>query len=161
MGTYTAGQVVSYNGANYSCLDHIYKQDRAKIIRDNLNVTVFFGSNNLMTIKEFSEECGEYTRIKPESAMSGTAPYLTEINTEKIALVPKSMLAAIRPGECVIREVCNDEVWFTKLERYFTCPEMNALPKADAKEYKPMCNPMQLKYRYKFYVKPQEEDDYD
>ena len=146
---------------SYAQLETIYKHDRAKIIRDNMNVTVFFGSNNLMTIKEFSEECGECTKFSPSSAMSGTTPYMTMITVEKTALVPKSMLAAIKPGECVIREVCNDKVWFTKLERHYTVPEMNALPTTDAKQYKPACNPMQLKYRYRFFVKLPEEDDDD
>ncbi|MBO4472388.1 MAG: type IV secretory system conjugative DNA transfer family protein [Clostridia bacterium] len=147
--------------AQLACIYNRDGADRAKIIRDNMNVTVFFGSNNLMTIKEFSEECGECTRIAPNSAMSGTTPHLTSIEIEKRPLVPKSMLAAIKPGECVIREVCNDQVWFTKLERYYAMPEMNALPKADAKEYVPACNPMQLKYRYEFYVKSHKEEEED
>ena len=147
---------------SYAQLECIYNRDgadRAKVIRDNMNVSVFFGSNNLKTIEEFSQECGVFTRFAPASAMNGNTSELTQIGVEHIPLVPKSMLASILPGECVVREVCNKHVLFSKMERYFTCPEMNNLPKSDAKQYRSGVNPTMMKYRYNFFFKLQEDDD--
>ena len=144
---------------SYAQLENVYEQFPAKIVRDNLNVCVFYGSNNYETIDAFSQECGQFTRFAPAGALNGQSPFLDHVMEETIPLVPKSMLCSIQPGECVVREVCKDVVLYSKTERYFVCPEMNALPPADSRDYVGDCDPMNLKYRYRFFEKKEDDDD--
>ncbi|MDE7106927.1 MAG: type IV secretory system conjugative DNA transfer family protein [Clostridiales bacterium] len=56
---------------SYAQLNNVYGQAVAEIIRDNLNMHVFMGSNNPETLEAFSRECGQKTRISPLSALNG------------------------------------------------------------------------------------------
>ena len=56
---------------SYAQLENVYQKETAAIIRDNLNVRVFLGSNNPGTLEEFSRECGWTTRLAPVSALNG------------------------------------------------------------------------------------------
>ena len=135
---------------SYAQLDHVYKEDVAKIIRDNLNVSVFFGSNNLTTLQTFSDECGNFTRFAPSSALEGgRRGELGTLKHETIPLMPRSKLCALKPGECVVREVNDDSILFSKMVRYFECDEMNSLPKAREEEYVATINPLKRKYNYR------------
>ena len=134
---------------SYAQLNKVYGADVAEIIRDNLNMHVFFGSNNPTTLREFSEECGEYTRISPLSALNGTGDDMEQYSIETIPLVTKSRLSHFAPGECVITEANSGYVMFSMLERYFMCNEFTGLPTASESDYVCAISPFDRKFIYK------------
>ncbi len=135
---------------SYAQLDNVYGQNVSKIIRDNMNVHVFFGSNNPDTIKAFSEECGLVKRISPESAVNGDKSYMDRYVFETVPLVPQSMLRQLAPGECIVTEAQAGYVMLSKLERFFECPEFNALPRSNVGDYTSKVDPLSSEYNYKF-----------
>ncbi|MDE6690393.1 MAG: type IV secretory system conjugative DNA transfer family protein [Clostridia bacterium] len=133
---------------SYAQLNNVYGSAVAEIIRDNLNVHVFFGSNNPATLDSFSGECGKFTRISPLSALNGKGADIEHYQIETIPLVPKSMLSHFQAGECIITEANSGYVMFSKLERYFLCDEFRNLPVTSEKEYTCSVNPFDLRYKY-------------
>lgn len=133
---------------SYAQLNNVYGNNVAEIIRDNLNVHVFIGSNNPLTLREFSAECGEWTRIAPVSALNGSKDEIDNYHVETISLMPKSTLASLEVGECIVTEANSGYVLFSKLERYFNCAEFSNLPRATESEYKCNCNPLEDKFCY-------------
>jgi len=133
---------------SYAQLDNVYESKVAKIVRDNLNVKVFFGSNDYSTLSEFSNECLFRTRIAPTGALNGEDEQIRTRQPETIPLVTRSRLALLSAGECVVREV-GAPVLDSRMERYFLCEEMNDLPKADEREYHSNIDPYSEKYLYK------------
>lgn len=133
---------------SYAQLNAVYGCDTSKIILDNLNVKIFFGSNNWTTISEFSEGCGLQTRLSPESALNGESEEIEHYKIETIPLVPKSMLCKLKPGECIVTEANTGYVMFSRLERYYLCTEFNNLPLANEKEYSCSVNPLDPKYTF-------------
>ena len=144
---------------SYAQLDNVYGPNTAKIIRDNLNVCVFFGSNNYETIRAFSLECGEWTRFAPTNALMGNSREIEQYGVETIPRIPKSMLSSLQEGECIVREVNKNYVMYSKLERYFTCDEMRSLPKSKESDYVCEINPLDKKYIYSFLSDKKEDDD--
>lgn len=135
---------------SYAQLNSVYGGDVAEIIRDNLNVHIFFGSNNPDTLEAFSAECGKYTRISPLSALNGTDSEITEYMIETIPLLPKSRLSHFKEGECIVTEANCGYVMFSRLERFYRCPELDSLPLSSVKEYVCPVNPFDKKYCYKY-----------
>lgn len=135
---------------SYAQLDNVYGAETAKIIRDNLNIHVFFGSNNPGTIDEFSRECGEYTRISPLSAMNGKGADIEHYEIETIPRVTKSWLRKLAPGECIVTEANCGYVLFSRLERYYNCAEFNNLPLSRESDYIPTVNPLDSRYNYTY-----------
>ncbi len=133
---------------SYAQLRNIYQSDVADIIRDNLNVHVFFGSNNPSTLDEFSKECGKRARISPRSALCGTEPEIVDYNVDEVSVMPVSTLAALKPSECIVTEINSGYVLSSRLERYFTCAEFKDLPIANERDYVCRTNPFDDKYRY-------------
>ncbi len=139
---------------SYAQLNSVYGDAVAAIIRDNLNMHIFFGSNNPQTLEEFSRECGQYTRIAPVSALNGKGAEIENYQFETIPLVPKSMLAHFSPGECVVTEANCGYVLFSKLERYYLCKEFADAPYTDEKLYIGRADPFNKKYTYRIAEKP-------
>lgn len=133
---------------SYAQLNNVYGAAVAEIIRDNLNVHIFLGSNNTDTLESFSRECGQHTRISPLSALNGKGADIDNYHIETIDLVPKSKLSHFRPGECIITEANCGYVMFSKLERYYLCDEFKDLEPASEKEYKCRVNPFDKRYTY-------------
>lgn len=121
---------------SYAQLNNVYGASVAEIIRDNLNMHIFFGSNNPETLKMFSEECGLRTRISPMSALNGTSEKIQNYQIETIAAVPRSALSHFEPGECIITEANCGYVLFSRLERYYLCDEFKNLPLSRETDYK-------------------------
>lgn len=134
---------------SYAQLDNVYGKNVAEIIRDNLNVHIFLGSNNPSTIEQFSKECGETSRISPKSALSGTKGEIEVFETETIPLIPRSLLAGLKPGECVVTEANCGYVMLSKMERYYDCPEFRDLELSSDKDYVGSADPLDRKYAYK------------
>ena len=135
---------------SYAQLNNVYGKDVAEIIRDNLNVHVFFGSNNPCTLEEFSRECGQITRISPVSVLSGKGANIEHYQTETIPLMPKSRLASLAPGECIVTEAASGRVLLSSMERYFMCEEFKGLPESDINEYKCPIDPLNKRYVYNY-----------
>ena len=140
---------------SYAQLNNVYGAAIAEIIRDNLNVHIFFGSNNPGTLESFSNECGRQTRISPLSALNGKGAEIEMYNIETIPLVPISMLSHFQPGECIITEANSGYVMFSRLERYYRCEEFKNLKIASEKDYKCGVNPFDRRYVYT--LKPKEK----
>lgn len=134
---------------SYAQLNTVYGKETAETIRDNLNIHIFLGSNNPTTLKDFSDECGFYTRICPTSALNGSKGEIEHYTVETIPLVPRSMLARLQPGECVITEVNSGYVLFSKMERYYTCKEFFDCVLSYEMDYRSKINPLNKKYAYK------------
>lgn len=134
---------------SYAQLDNVYGSAVAAIIRDNLNMHVFMGSNNPETLEMFSRECGQKTRISPLSALNGSKEDIETFQIETIPVMPKSVLAHFEPGECIITEANSGYVLYSKLERYYLLNEMKDLPLASEKEYQCSVNPFDKRYTYK------------
>ena len=139
---------------SYAQLSNVYGDKVSEIIRDNLNVHVFFGSNNPNTLKEFSEECGKITRISPLSALNGNTSEIENYHLETIPAMPISELSCLKEGECIVTEANSGYVLKSKLERCYKIKEFSNYEKADIREYKCPVDRFDKKYRYKIEVKP-------
>ncbi len=146
---------------SFAQLNEVYGNDTAEIIRDNLNVQIMLGSNNPGTLEEFSRGCGEYTRVSPLSALNGSSSDIEQYQTETIRRIPKSMLAHFEPGECVITEANSGYVMWSKLDRYYICPEFTSVELDDEKKYQCNLNPFDEKYTYSIIVEDDDDDDDD
>lgn len=135
---------------SYAQLDSVYGSAVAEIIKDNLNVHIFFGSNNPATLEAFSRECGQQTRISPLSALNGRGTDIDNYQIETIPLIPKSMLSHFQAGECIITEANSGYVMLSKLERYYLCDEFKDLKPASERDYRCKINPFEQRYRYSF-----------
>lgn len=134
---------------SYAQLNNVYGESVAEIIRDNLNMHVFFGSNNVRTLEEFSDECGMYTRVSPVSALNGGDEEISSFQLETIRLIPKSTLSHFEAGECVITEANSGYTMYSRLERYFVCPQFANLKTASERDYACPVDPYDDKYFYK------------
>lgn len=146
---------------SYAQLNNVYGKDVAEIIRDNLNMHVFMGSNNPETLEAFSVECGEKTRISPLSALNGTKEEIEHYQIETVRIVPKSTLAHFEIGECIITEANSGYVFFSRLERYYMIDEMKNLPLSSEKDYRCSVNPFDKRYVYVFKSADSEDSDTD
>lgn len=146
---------------SYAQLNNVYGADVAEIIRDNLNVHIFFGSNNPATLEAFSHECGQKTRISPLSALNGNGSDIDTYHIETIPLVPKSMLSHFRAGECIITEANSGYVMFSMLERHYLCDEFKNLPLAYEKDYTCTVNPFDKRYTYVLPKKKRHSNPFD
>ncbi len=107
---------------SYAQLYNIYGKETAEIIKDNLNIHAFFGTNNPETKREFSEECGKKTIVAPTSALNGKGETIEHYDKETVALVPVSALTHIAPGQCIITQMREDVLW-SHMERSYLCRE--------------------------------------
>ncbi len=135
---------------SWAQLENIYGRNTAEIIKDNLNLHIFIGSNNPPTIEAFSRECGLTTRFSPTSALSGRGGEIENYQIETIPLVPQSNLTKLQVGEAIVTEAKCGYVMLSKLERHYLCAEFEGLPTADYKNYKCKLSPLDDKYEYHF-----------
>ena len=139
----------------------MYGKETAEIIRDNLNVKIFLGSNNPNTLKTFQSECGDYTRLSPLTALNGNGSEITSYAIETIPIVTRSELSCFEPGECVITELNSPYTLWSKLERYFLCEEFKALPMASEHDYKSKVNPYESAYMFELTKKMKSKSGFD
>ena len=133
---------------SYAQLNNVYGEAVAEIIKDNLNMHVFIGSNNPYTLEQFSKECGMRTRFSPISAVNGDSENVERYSIETIPLMPKSKLSALKEGECIVTEANCGYVMFSKLERYYRCKEYTGYPSADYRDYSCSIDPLDDRYSY-------------
>jgi type IV secretion system protein VirD4 len=133
---------------SYAQLNYIYGHECGDIIRDNMNVHIFMGSNNPATLDAFSRECGEKTRVSPLSALNGSGSDIDNYLLETIPLMPKSTLSHLGEGECILTEANSGYVLWSRFERYYTCEEFSSLEKSSEDNYVCSINPFEEKYIY-------------
>ena len=107
---------------SYAQLYRVYGKETAEIIIDNLNMHIFFGSNNPQTKQAFSQECGNHVILSPLSALHGTGERISTYEKESVPLIPVSRLSYIEPGECIVTQMKGDVLW-SRMERSYLCPE--------------------------------------
>ncbi len=131
---------------SYAQLYRVYGKDTAEIIIDNLNMHIFFGSNNPATKQSFSGECGNHVIISPMSALRGGGEHISTYEKENVPLVPVSRLSYIQPGECIVTQMRGDVLW-SHMERSYLCPEFAC----DTYATPPMTlfDPAEYTYNYK------------
>lgn len=144
---------------SYAQLENVYGKETAVIIRDNLNVHIFLGSNNPDTLEIFSHECGKTTRISPLSALNGDGEEISRYDLETVSLVPRSALSSLSPGECILTEATCGYVLFSKMERYYQCKEYAHFQRSRESDYQCRINPFDSKYSYRFRLKKGSIDD--
>ena len=110
---------------SYAQLDNVYGRGNAQVIKDNLNIHIFLGSNNPDTLSEFSRACGEKTRLSALSALKGDKEEIEYYDIETVPLVPKSILSSLGNGECIITQANCGYVLYSKLERYYKCKKFD------------------------------------
>ena len=88
------------------------------------------------------------TRISPKSALNGSKDEIEQFEIETIPVAPRSMLANLKPGECIVTEANCGYVMFSKMERYFLCDEYAFLQTSSEKDYHSTVNPLDKKYIY-------------
>jgi type IV secretion system protein VirD4 len=142
---------------SYAQLNNIYGKECGDIIRDNMNVHIFMGSNNPSTLDEFSRECGEMTRVSPLSALNGSGSDIENYQLETIPLMPKSRLSHLGIGECILTEANSGYVLWSMFERYYLCDEFSSLEKESDNDYVCSINPFDEKYIYEW--KGDDDDD--
>ena len=71
------------------------------------------------------------------------------------------MLAHFEAGECVITEANSGYVMWSKLERYYLCPEFTDVELDDEKKYQSPLNPFDEKYTYVISKSDDDDDDDD
>lgn len=133
---------------SYAQLYNSYDEKTAQIIKDNLNVKIFLGSNNTQTLDEFSEELGKYSRISPTSVFKGDNKNLSNYDIETIRLVPISDLSYIKPGECFVKEVNSEYVMKSYLVRYYECSEFINLEQSSINDYETYVDIFSERFEY-------------
>ena len=136
---------------SYAQLESVYNKNVAEIIKDNLNVHIFIGSNNIDTLEAFSRECGKVTRMSPLSALNGDKESIDRYQLETIPLLPVSALAHIEEGECVVTEANTGYVMWSRMERCYKCEEFKPIP-FESERFMQKVDPFDSKYTYKFGV---------
>lgn len=107
---------------SYAQLNNVYGAETAEIIKDNMNVHMFFGTNNPQTKRAFSDECGRKTIISPVSALNGKGETIQSYAVDTVALVPVSALDNLKAGECIVTQMRENVLW-SRIERSYVCPE--------------------------------------
>lgn len=132
---------------SYAQLYNIYGHNVGEIIKDNLNMHVFLGTNNPETKKLFSDECGYKTIISPLSALNGDGSSITRFDKDVVPLIPVSKLNHFEIGECVITRTNARAVLWSRLERSYLCPEFEC-EKTDSSDYGSKADFSDKKYLY-------------
>ncbi len=109
---------------SYAQLYRVYGKETAEIIKDNLNVHMFFGTNNAETKREFSNECGKRTVVSPVSALNGEGETIDHYQIDTVPLVPVSSLTVLPTCTCIVTQM-RENVLQSHLERSYMCPEFN------------------------------------
>ncbi len=133
---------------SYAQLNSVYGDAVAAIVVENLNMHIFMGSNDSVTLEKFSKECGKITRLSPLSALNGNSYDINNYQIDTIPLIPVSRLARFSEGECIITEANCGYVLLSKLERYYECAEFSETPILDDKAYVGNIDPFDKKYIY-------------
>lgn len=93
---------------SYSQLNNVYGNEVASIVRGNCKATIYLGTPDLLTRKEFSEELGSYTietssRSTPDKKGKDSAGASTNTSLQTVPLVYPSDLDKLKLGENITK----------------------------------------------------------
>lgn len=131
---------------SYAQLASNYGADVAEIIKENLNMHVFFGTNSPDTKKAFSQECGQRTIVSPRSIYEGSGEEL-RIILDTVPVVPVSKLNCLEEGTCYITQSNSYSVLSSRIERSYRCEEYKN-EDSSATDYKAAIDVFSDKYIY-------------
>ena len=122
---------IYYNMAiqSYSQLDLVYGEQIAKIVRGQCKATMFYGTPDLNTRKEFSEELGKQTiEVTSKSSSKGegkdkTKSSGTNTNLQEVPLIQPSDLDKIPLGQVIVKCFQNYPVK-SVITPYFKCTDV-------------------------------------
>ena len=86
--------------------------------------------------------------MSPTSALNGDGAQINHYSIETVALVPRSVLCSIEPGETIVTEANAKYVMWSMIQRYYMCPELNNIKKASTSDYVD-AKPITKKHVYK------------
>lgn len=132
---------------SYAQLENNYGKETAEIIKENLNMHMFFGTNNAETKRQFSEECGKKTIISPRGVFAGQQETVGDVGLEEVSAVPVSKLNCLATGDCYITMSNAESVLHSHMERSYLCPEY-VCPKSSLYEYDAGVDVLDNKYTY-------------
>lgn len=115
---------------SYSQLNMKYGNNVAKIIIENSNMLLFFGTNDYNTMKDFSDSCGKISILSEYTYLRGDLSSITNGTIEELSTVPISNLTKIEPNEVYI--VCFQmPVMHSRMLRSYMIKEFEPLPKVE------------------------------
>lgn len=132
---------------SYAQLQNVYGKETAEIIKENLNLHMFFGTNNPETKRQFSEECGKKTIVSPKSVFVGERETIGDVGLEEVSVVPVSKLNYLEIGDCYITMSNAESVLHSHMERSYLCPEYRC-NKSPLGEYIASVDVLDSKYAY-------------
>ncbi len=131
---------------SYAQLAQNYGNEVAEIIKENLNMHIFFGTNSPDTKKAFSDECGKRTIVSPRSIYEGSGEEL-KIILDTVPVVPVSKLNCLEEGKCYVTQSNSYSVLCSHIERSYRCPEYKN-DESSASEYMAAIDVFSDKYTY-------------
>ena len=112
---------------SYSQLNIKYGKELSDVIIENSNMRMFFGTNDYMTKKNFSESCGKISKISESAYLYGNSSDLVNCPIEEYPAVTVSDLSKVETSEVYI--TCfRMPTMKSRLERYYLVKEFEPLP---------------------------------
>ena len=112
---------------SYSQLNIKYGKELSDVIIENSNMRMFFGTNDYMTKKNFSESCGKISKISESAYLYGNSSDLVNCPIEEYPAVTVSDLSKVETSEVYI--TCfRMPTMKSRLERYYLVKEFDPLP---------------------------------
>lgn len=108
----------------YSQLDHKYGENVRNTILNNINMEIFFGTNDHETKEIFSKKCGQNTRVSPTSYYNAKDENIEYYDKDVYQIVPVSDLSIIKADECYIRYM-GQPILHSTLVRFYKIDEFN------------------------------------
>lgn len=112
---------------SYSQLNIKYGKEISDVIIENSNMRMFFGTNDYLTKKNFSESCGKISKISESAYLHGNTQDLVSCPIEEYSAVTVSDLSKVETSEVYI--TCfRMPTMKSRLERYYLVKEFEPLP---------------------------------
>lgn len=108
---------------DYTQLETTYSEGVAQQIRNNCNLTLFLGTNDINTAKAVKEQIGKHIIPDPAHYLQGTIKYV-----EAYVVSEDELMHRLKAGDAYIT-MNNHMPMKGSFELYFNCPEYTAYPK--------------------------------
>lgn len=108
---------------SYAQLDQVYGESIRKIIRDNCDFQITFGTNNYATIREFTESLGQTSKPTTSYSIQTDGRVSMSVASQQLPLVLCSDLIKLQLGEAYAK-VFRKPSLFTRLDPHFVCNDL-------------------------------------
>lgn len=126
---------------DYTQLETAYSNGVAQQIRNNCNLTLFLGTNDINTAKAVKEQIGKHVIPDPAHYLQGGIKFI-----EAYIVSEDELMHRVKPGDTYIT-INNHMPLKGHFELYYDCPEYTKYPKANG-EKKPVIDFKNQKYHY-------------